>query len=83
MAKDIRLDKYIAEAVGITRKDAKTALQKGRVRELSKENYVFVSEQNAPADFDMIWEMEAKRTNGANNNFKATEKLFRYKDGLL
>lgn len=32
MAKDIRLDKYIAEAAGITRKDAKTALQKGRVR---------------------------------------------------
>lgn len=52
------------------------------VRELSKENYVFVSEQNAPADFDIIWEMEAKRTNGANNNFKATEKLFRCKDGL-
>ena len=52
------------------------------VRELSKENYVFVSEQSAPADFDIIWEMEAKRTNGANNNFKATEKLFRYKEGL-
>ena len=32
MAKDIRLDKYIAEAAGITRKDAKSALQKGRVR---------------------------------------------------
>ena len=32
MAKDIRLDKYIAEAAGITRKDAKTALSKGRVR---------------------------------------------------
>ena len=32
MAKDIRLDKYVAESAGITRKDAKTALQKGRVR---------------------------------------------------
>ena len=32
MAKDIRLDKYIAEAAGITRKDAKAALSKGRVR---------------------------------------------------
>lgn len=32
MAKDIRLDKYIAEAAGLTRKDAKTALSKGRVR---------------------------------------------------
>lgn len=32
MAKDIRLDKYVAESAGITRKDAKTALSKGRVR---------------------------------------------------
>ena len=32
MAKEIRLDKYVAESAGITRKDAKTALQKGRVR---------------------------------------------------
>ena len=32
MAKDIRLDKFIAESAGITRKDAKAALQKGRVR---------------------------------------------------
>ena len=53
------------------------------VREMSKDNYVFVSEQVAPDDFEIVWEMEAKRTNGANNNFKATEKLFRYKDGLL
>lgn len=52
------------------------------VRELSKDNYVFVSEQSAPEDFDVIWEMEARRTNGADNNYKATEKLFRYKDGL-
>ena len=52
------------------------------VRELSKENYVFVSEQVAPDDFEIVWEMEAKRTCGKDNNFKATEKLFRYKDGL-
>ena len=32
MAKDIRLDKYVAESAGITRKDAKIALSKGRVR---------------------------------------------------
>lgn len=32
MVKDIRLDKYIAESAGVTRKDAKTALSKGRVR---------------------------------------------------
>lgn len=52
------------------------------VRELSKENYVFVSEQVAPDDFEIVWEMEAKRTCGKDNNFKATEKLFRYKEGL-
>ena len=52
------------------------------VREISKDNYVFVSEQVAPDDFEIIWEMEAKRTNGKDNNFKAIERLFRYKDGL-
>ena len=52
------------------------------VREMSKENYVFVSEQVAPDDFEIVWEMEAKRTNGEDNNFKAIERLFRYKDGL-
>ena len=51
-------------------------------REMSKDNYVFVSEQVAPDDFETIWEMEAKRTNGKDNNFKAIERLFRYKDGL-
>ena len=52
------------------------------VCEISKDNYVFVSEQVAPDDFEIIWEMEAKRTNGKDNNFKAIERLFRYKDGL-
>lgn len=52
------------------------------VREMSRDNYVFVSEQAAPEDFEIIWEMEAKRTNGKDNNFKAIERLFRYKDGL-
>ena len=30
--KDTRLDKYVAESAGITRKEAKTALSKGRVQ---------------------------------------------------
>ena len=30
--KDARLDKYVAESAGITRKEAKTALTKGRVQ---------------------------------------------------
>lgn len=52
------------------------------VRELSKENYVFVSEQTAPDDFEIIWHKDVKRTAGKDNNFEAVEKLFRYKDGL-
>lgn len=52
------------------------------VREKSKNNYVFVSEQTAPDDFEVIWKQDVKRTNGQNNNFKAVEKLFKYKYGL-
>lgn len=49
------------------------------VRELSKDNYVFVSEQSAPDDFEIIWEQEATRTMNKENDFRAVEKLFKYK----
>jgi hypothetical protein len=49
------------------------------VREISKKNYVFVSEQTAPEDFEVIWEQEVTRTTNKENNFKAVEKLFKYK----
>ena len=52
------------------------------IRELSNTNYVFVSEQSAPADFEAVWHQEVKRTNGSDNNYKAVEKLFQWKDGL-
>lgn len=52
------------------------------VREVSKNNYVFVSEQNAPDDFECLWTQDVKRTTNKENNFKAVEKLFRYKEGL-
>ena len=52
------------------------------VRELSKNNYVFISEQSAPDDFEIIWEQEVKRTTNKENNFKAVERLYRYKEGL-
>ena len=52
------------------------------VRELSKTNYVFVSEQSAPEDFEVIWQQEVKRTAGVDNNYKATEKLLRWREGL-
>lgn len=49
------------------------------VRELSKNNYVFISEQTAPDDFEVVWEQEVTRTTNKENNFKAVEKLFKYK----
>lgn len=49
------------------------------VREISKNNYVFVSEQVAPDDFEVIWTQQVKRTAGKDNNFKAVEKLFKLK----
>ena len=49
------------------------------VREISKDNYVFISEQSAPDDFEIIWEQEVTRTTNKENNFKAVEKLFKYK----
>lgn len=51
------------------------------VRDLSKSNWVFVSEQTAPDDFECVWQQETNRTVGLNNKYKATEKLFRYKGG--
>ena len=49
------------------------------VRKISKDNFVFVSEQSAPEDFEIIWQQEVIRTTNKENNFKAVEKLFRYK----
>lgn len=49
------------------------------VRELSKNNYVYVSEQNAPEDFEVIWQQNVTRTTNKENNFKAVEKLFKWK----
>lgn len=46
------------------------------LREISKTIPIFISEQNMPEDFPIIWEKEAKRTCGKDNNFKACEKLY-------
>lgn len=47
------------------------------VRKISQDNFVFVSEQQAPEDFQEIWHHTAKRTIGTDNNFKTTERLFK------
>ncbi len=46
------------------------------LRETSKQVPIFISEQAMPEDFRIIWEKEAKRTAGKDNNFKACEKLY-------
>lgn len=46
------------------------------LREKSKTNPIFISEQTMPEDFKSIWYKEAKRTNGLDNNFKAYENLY-------
>ena len=51
------------------------------MRELSKDHIVLISEQVAPDDFEVIWEQELQRKLDVNkeNNFKVTEKLFKWK----
>lgn len=52
------------------------------IRELSKNNFMFISEQEAPNDFKVIWEKEVNRTAGKDNNFKAIERLYAYERGI-
>ena len=47
-------------------------------REMSKENIVIVSEENAPNDFECIWQQEVSRSIKANDKSKSVEKLFIY-----
>lgn len=53
------------------------------VRGVSKDNYVFVSEYNAPIDFECIWQTEINTplTRGDRQE-KKTEKLFVYKRNI-
>jgi DNA adenine methylase len=46
------------------------------MREWSKDNIVLISEENAPDDFDILWEAEVMRTIRATDKSTATEKLF-------
>lgn len=48
------------------------------MREWSKDNIVLISEQNAPDDFECIWEQEVSRSIKAADKSKSTEKLFRH-----
>lgn len=55
------------------------------VRQISKTNKVFVSEQSAPDDFISIWSKPKRRQLGNNNKSQPVimEHLFVYEDGLV
>lgn len=54
------------------------------MKEISKDNIVFISEEHAPDDFECVWQKEVVRTLDRNlqNRPKKIEKLFRYRNGL-
>ncbi len=49
------------------------------MRDWSKNNIVIISEQNAPDDFEVIWEQPVSRSIKANDKSISVEKLFKYK----
>lgn len=49
------------------------------IRQWSKNNIVLISEQNAPDDFEVIWEQPVSRSIKATDKSVSVEKLFRYK----
>ena len=48
-------------------------------RKMSNDNYVFVSEYNAPDDFECIWSKGVTTSLKVHKHENRTEKLFRYK----
>lgn len=48
-------------------------------REMSKNNFVFISEYNAPNDFECIWMKDVKTSLKVHEHENRTEKLFIYK----
>lgn len=49
------------------------------MRQWSQDNIVFISEENAPADFECVWSQEVSRSIKATDKSTSVEKLFRYK----
>lgn len=50
------------------------------VRQISKENFVFVSEYNAPSDFECIWSKSVTTSLKVHEHESRIEKLFTYKN---
>jgi site-specific DNA-adenine methylase len=53
------------------------------MRKWSKKNYVFISEENAPKDFKVVWKKKKKRTINAIVRDVKIEKIYIYKHGLV
>lgn len=53
----------------------------GTVRAWSKDNFVLVSELEAPDDFVCVWEKSVSRSIKSTDKSKANERLFTYKEG--
>ena len=52
------------------------------MRNWSKDNFVLISELEAPDDFICVWSKDVQRSiKSTDNTMRATEKLFTYKDG--
>lgn len=49
-------------------------------RHMSEKNIVIISEQEAPSDFERIWQQGVKRTIDNNKRVKAVEKLFEIRE---
>lgn len=49
------------------------------MRKWSKNNCVFISEENAPSDFVVVWKRQKRRTLDKENRFYSYEKLYAYK----
>ncbi len=49
------------------------------MRQYSKDNYIVISEENAPEDFECIWEQDVLRSIKATDKSRSTEKLFKLK----
>jgi hypothetical protein len=51
------------------------------MRQWSRDNCVFVSEENAPKDFRVVWRRKKRRTLDKGDRFYKEEKLYMYKGG--
>ncbi len=52
------------------------------MRKWSKNNYVFISEENAPEDFKVIWKKTKRRTLNSAIRSSKIEKIYVYKNGM-